>query len=69
MSNKATIVGKVWNPNKKMFQSVIGYDFPDSPGYFQLFVIGTKEHFRKRLDHHDQVTEIPLETYDELDKL
>jgi len=66
--NKSYVVGKVWNEVEKQFQSVVGYEFRDTPGFFQFFEIGTKGHFRKRPIEADHIAPISVEIFDQLEK-
>lgn len=63
------VVGRVMNPEKGRIQPVIGYEVEGLKGCFEFFVIGTKEHFRKRLDHvTDEVKPIPENIYSTLER-
>lgn len=64
--NRSYVVGKVWNETEKKFQGVIGYEFRDTPGFFQFFEIGTNGHFRKRPTENDEISPISQGIFDEL---
>ena len=61
------VVGTVFHPTKNTFVPVVGYNFPDSPELYQFNVIGSKDHFRKRVDpHNDEVYPISHNVYSDI---
>jgi len=64
--NRSYIVGKVWNEIEKEFQSVVGFEFGDSLGFFQFFEIGTNGHFRKSPAEYDSIAPISCEIFNQL---
>ena len=66
--NKNYVVGAVWNGIEKKFQSVVGYEFNDTPGFYQFFEIGTNCHFRKRPlpEQSDEIAPISQGIFDKL---
>ncbi len=59
-----TVIGKVWNERKSKFQAVTGYEFSDSPGYYEFYEVRSKDHFRKRPTSHDSIQEVDNEIFD-----
>jgi len=54
------LIGLAWNKSKEKFQPVVGFEFSDSPGYFQFYALDCLDHFRKFPDPHDELAEIPF---------
>lgn len=55
------IVGEVLNPLDGEYRAVVGFEFEDSPGYYQFYVIGKWGHFRKRVASCDRVDSVKRE--------
>lgn len=63
------VVGRAMNPENGHIQAVIGYEVQGLKECFEFFVIGTEEHFRKRLEHvTDEVRLIPENIYYTLER-
>ena len=63
------IVGSVFHPTKKTFVAACGYNFPDSPELYEFFVIGSNDHFRKRIDYNDEVHPISHNVFDDISRV
>ena len=53
------LIGMVWNSDVEEFWPVIGFEFSDSPGYYQFYRLTDYGHFRKSPSLCDIVAEIP----------
>lgn len=67
--DRSYVIGRVWNELRKEFAAVIGYEFRDTPGFYQFYQVGSKGHFRKspNAEQGDEVSPIGIATFREFE--
>jgi hypothetical protein len=60
------VVGMVDHPNGSARVLVTGFEFYDSPGFYEFCAINSQTHFRKRPDNHDDISPISSELFHRL---